>query len=223
MRARGPTLTIAVLNQKGGVGKTTIATNLAAAAHLEGRRTLVLDLDAQGSALDWSAARKDDSKLVGLAVAKADRALTVGRFKELAVGYDVVVLDGPPRISDITRSAALAADAVVVPLRPGPFDWWAASETAGLLDSADGIRTELGKPPVRRVYVLNSLDGRTALGRSAVDAMRDVGTMAPPIAPRVAFAVAAADGESVLTTAPDSPAASEIRALWSMLTKDGAP
>lgn len=73
-------LTISVLNQKGGAGKTTLATNLAAAAHLAGRRTTLLDLDRQGSAFDWYSARKDGSKLDGLSVARADKALTCPSF-----------------------------------------------------------------------------------------------------------------------------------------------
>ncbi|WP_437804552.1 ParA family partition ATPase [Sorangium sp. So ce693] len=214
-------MTLAVLNQKGGVGKTTLSVNLAAAAHIEGHRTLILDLDAQGSALDWAAVRGESSKLEGLAVAKADRALTVARFRELSQGFGVVVLDGPPRLGDVTRAAALASDVVVIPLRPGPFDWWAASETMGLLDSADGIRTELGKPPVRRLFVLNALDSRTTIGRAAIEALSQYGEVAPTIAPRVAFAEAAAAGEAVLTTAPDSAAAAEIRALWAALRAKG--
>lgn len=117
-----PVLTIAVLNQKGGVGKTTIATNLAAAAWLDGRRTLLIDLDRQGLALDWYAARAEGSKLSGLAAVKVDKALAVPRFREITVGYDVVILDGPPRLGDVTRSAAVAADTVLVPVQPGPFD-----------------------------------------------------------------------------------------------------
>ena len=76
-------LTIAVLNQKGGVGKSTLSTNLAAAAHLKGKRSLVVDLDAQGSAFDWYAARAEGSELAGLAVVKADRALSLSRFREI--------------------------------------------------------------------------------------------------------------------------------------------
>lgn len=73
-------LTVALLQQKGGSGKTTLAVNLAAAAHLEGRRTLVVDMDRQASAFDWSAARQDRSALDGLAVVKADRAMALPRF-----------------------------------------------------------------------------------------------------------------------------------------------
>jgi hypothetical protein len=98
--ATTPVLTVAVLQQKGGSGKTTLAINLAAAAHLDGSRALVVDMDRQASAFDWSSARQDGSPLDGLAVVRADRAIVLPRFAEITRGYDYVFLDGPPRLSD---------------------------------------------------------------------------------------------------------------------------
>jgi len=217
-----PEITIAVVNQKGGVGKSTLATNLGAAAHLSGRRTLILDLDSQGSALDWYAERKEGSRLDGLTVARSDKALTLPRFRELTSGYTVAILDGPPRLGDITRAAALASDVALIPLRPGAFDWWACSDTLKLLDSADAVRSELGRPPVRRVFVLNAADERTRLARAALEALGRVGELAPvTIAPRVIYAEAATVGESVTTLAPDGPAADEISRLWGALISGG--
>lgn len=214
-----PRLTIAVVNQKGGVGKSTLATNLAAASHLEGKRTILLDLDSQGSALDWYAERKDGSKLEGLTVARSDKALTLPRFRELTSGYEIAVLDGPPRLGDVTRAAAIACDVALIPLRPGAFDWWACSDTLDLLDSADGIRAELNRKPARRVFILNAADERTRLARAALEALGQVGELAPvTIAPRVAYAEAATEGESVLTIAPGGPAADEITRLWRALS-----
>jgi chromosome partitioning protein len=211
-------LTIGVLNQKGGVGKSTLSTNLAAAAHLAGRRTLVLDLDRQGSAFDWYSARPEGSRLDGLNVARADRALGLPKFRELSAGYDVVICDGPPRLGDITRAAAVAADVVLVPLRAGGFDWWAASETLELLDSADAIRSELGRAPVRRVFVLNGAAPNTRITRQALDAIGGVGELAPVVVcNRVAFAEVATLGESVLSLYPGTPAADEIARLYSSL------
>jgi chromosome partitioning protein len=212
-------LTISVLNQKGGVGKTTLATNLAAAAHLEGKRTLIVDMDRQGSALDWSAARGEKSKLTGLTVVKVDKALGVPRFREMSNGYEVIVLDGPPRIGDITRSAACAADVVVMPVQPGPFDLWAAAETLELLDAADSIRAEMGRPPARRVFVINRASTGTVLARQAPEALADYGEIAAVIHQRIAFPEAATVGESVLTIDPDGAASQEIRQLFRAIKK----
>ena len=208
------TLTIAVLNQKGGVGKTSLATNLAAAAHLEGLRTLVVDMDRQGSALDWSAARIEGSKLDGLTVVKADKPLAIARFREMARGYDVIVLDGPPRLGDVTRSAACAADVVLVPIQPGPFDMWAAAETIELLDAADAIRAELGRSPVVRLFVLNRASMGTILAREAPGALKEHGRLAGVVHQRIAFPESSAVGESVLTVEPEGAASTEIRNVF---------
>ena len=218
----GTMITIAVLNQKGGVGKTSLATNLAAAAHLEGLRTLIVDMDRQGSALDWSAARVEGSKLEGLTVVKADKPLAIGRFKEMARGYDAIILDGPPRLGDVTRSAACAADVVLVPVQPGPYDLWAASETLELLDAADAIRAELGRPAVRRLFVLNRASTGTVLARETPGVLRQQGQLAGVVHQRIAFPESAAVGESVLTFEPDGAASIEIRNLFRAIKKGAA-
>lgn len=228
-RRQGATCTtIAVLNQKGGVGKTTIAVNLAAAAHLAGRRTIVLDCDEQGSALDWSAKRPTGSALDGLAVAGTDRALTLPRFRELTSGFDVAILDGPPRLGTITQAAAVVADVVVMPLRPGGFDWWAAADTLDLLDAADEIRAQLGIAPVRRIFVVNGAVGSDLPG-AALDALGDLSPVPPVlIRNRVVYPRTATDGDAVLARAGRSDlkakqraevdgAAAEVSALWAVV------
>ena len=211
-------LTVAVIQQKGGSGKTTLAINLAAAAHLEGRRTLIVDMDRQASAFDWSNARKDGSELEGLAVVKADEALPLPRFKEIARGYDYVFLDGPPRLGDVTQSAAVAADVAVLPIQPGPFDFWAVAETLESLDTADGIREQLGRKPIRRVFVINRAGTNTRLAREAELEIRNSGgELAGVVHQRIAFPDASSNGESVLTSRAGEHAADEIKRLWRAL------
>ena len=211
-------LTVAVLQQKGGSGKTTLAVNLAAAAHLEGSRTLVVDMDRQASAFDWSAARRDGSSLEGLAVVKADRALSLPRLNEIARGYEYVFLDGPPRLGDVTQSAAVAADVAVLPIQPGPFDFWAVAETMESLDQADQIREQLGRCPIRRVFVINRASANTRLAREAEAELGNAGgELAGVVHQRVAFPDAASRGESVLTSRAGEAAAEDIRRLWRQL------
>jgi len=206
---------IAVLQQKGGSGKTTLAANLAAAAHLEGLRTILIDMDRQGSAIDWAGARPDGSKLDGLVVVGHDRPLSLPRFAEVTQGFDCVLIDGPPRLDDVTRSAAAAADVALLPVQPGCFDFWAVSETLASLDTADEIRAELGRPPIRRVFVLNRAPVGSRLARDGEQELRaGGGIFAGVVHQRVAFADAALRGESVFTTPGALLAASEIQRLW---------
>jgi len=208
-------LTVAVLNQKGGVGKSTLATNLAAAAHLQNKKVLLVDLDSQGSSFDWYAARKEGSVLAGLTVVKADRALSFTRFREIAGSYDFVVLDGPPKLGDMTRSAAVAADLVIIPVQPGPFDLWSAGETQKLLADADSTRADLDRGPVRRLFVVNRANANTNMSRSAIATLEGAGDVAKTVIhQRVVFAEAAATGESVLTVRSSGIASDEIRRLY---------
>lgn len=210
--------TIALVNQKGGVGKTTLSTNLAAVGHLHGLRTIILDLDAQGSALDWQAARVDGSKLEGLSVCKVDRPLTRPALASLTAGYDLAILDAPPRLGDMTQSAAVAADLVLVPLQASPLDLWAASETLATLARADAIREQLGLKPTNRLVVLNRVQVGTNLGRQAAEAAADIAKIASvTLHQRVAFAACASSGEGVVTMEPESLAAAEIRALFALI------
>jgi chromosome partitioning protein len=208
---------IAVLQQKGGSGKTTLAVNFAALTHLAGLRTLIIDMDRQASAFDWSAERADGSALEGLAVVKADKVLALPRFTEITRGYDAVFIDGPPRLGDITQSAAVAADVAVMPIPPGPFDFWAIPETLESLDRADHTREQLGRAPIRRAFVVNRAAAGTVLARDAeaeLRTMRSAGSFVGVIRQRVAFPTAASHGESVFTSPDASGAAADIERVW---------
>ncbi len=215
-------LTIAVVQPKGGVGKTTLATNLAAAAHLERRRTALIDLDRQASAFDWSANRREGSQLEGIAVMqllqKRPGDLSPTQMAPVTRGYDVVILDGPARLDGVIQSAAVLADVVLIPVLPGPFEFWAVPEITVALDQADVARAQIGRAPVLRAFVLNRAAPGQRLTREADDAIAARGGQCVGIVrQRVAFPVAASRGESVLTSPAAADAAHDIAALWRTL------
>ena len=110
-------------NQKGGVGKSTLSICLAASLARTGARVLLIDADPQGSALDWAAARQGPPLFTVVGFPRPSIHKEIGQIGQ---GYDHIVIDGPPRVTDLARSAIMASDVVVIPVQPSPYDIWAA-------------------------------------------------------------------------------------------------
>lgn len=220
--------TFAIVQQKGGVGKTTVAINLAAASHLAGYSTLLVDMDTQGSAIDWSKSRPDNSSLDGLAVVSAaGRALQLPRLREIARNYQCVFLDGG-KIGELTQAAAVAADVVIFPVRPGALSLWSMQATLESIDRADLVRDQLGLEPVRRCYVINQAPVRSKLARETEAALlRDGATILGTVHMRTAFELAVLRGDSVMTPSllkqesdRSQAARDEIGSIWRALLKE---
>jgi len=198
---------ITLQNQKGGVGKTTLSLHLAHYFTTTGARVLVVDADPQGSARDWLQARDTPAPftLVGL-----DRPTVHRDIENLLRDYDVVVIDAPPRVTDIARSAILAADLVIIPVQPSPLDVWAAQDTVRLVNDAI-----VYKEALRSVFAINREIVNTAIGRDVSSALGEtqVPVLSSHIAQRVAFAESLANGQTVFETKTDAKAVAEIRAL----------
>ena len=201
---------VALLNQKGGVGKTTLALHIAGEWARQGKRVIVIDADPQGSALDWSEQRSREALPRLFGVVGLARDTLHREAPELARDADHVVIDGPPRVAGLMRSALLAADLVLIPALPSPFDGWASAEMLKLLDEARIFRPQL----VAR-FALNRCGARTVIARetAAVLAEHDPPVLAARIGQRVVFADAARTGRLAAEIGANSFAAREIAAL----------
>lgn len=198
---------ISVLNQKGGVGKTTLTVHLATALARKGEKVLLIDADPQGSALDWSAARQGEPLFP---VAGLPKASLHKELPPLAANYSTVLIDGPPRVYDVARSAIMASDLVLIPVQPSPYDVWAAKEIVDLLHEASVFKGKL-----KSAFVINRKIVNTAIGRDVAEALAEypIPVLKAAISQRVLFAESATQGMTVYETLPGNPAEKEIDAL----------
>ena len=194
--------TLAVLSQKGGAGKTTLALHLASEAVAQGRRVLLLDLDPQGSAVLWAHARGDREPDVS-PVHEAAMGQELARAR--AEGYDLAVIDTAPHADRAALLAARAADLVVVPCRPAVFDLGAIEATLDVC--------RLAKRPA--VVVLNAAPTRSRVVEEAGVEIRGAGADISPVIihQRVAFQHCLNDGRTAGEYELGGAAATEIACL----------
>lgn len=198
---------ISVLNQKGGVGKTTLSINLAAALKAADHSVLLVDADPQGSSMDWAAAREAEPLFSVVGYAKPTIHKTVA---DIGAGKDFVIIDGTPRVTDLARSCIMASDLVLIPVQPSPYDIWASQEIVDLIKEAAAY-----KPELQAAFIINRKIPNTAIGRDVEGALAEfeLPVIETTIDQRVIFAESAAGGISVMEQDAKSQAAKEITTL----------
>ncbi len=199
---------IAICNQKGGCGKTTIAINLAQAFVIDGRNVLLLDMDPQGSAADW---RSIDQGLdPAFRVQEIERSDLLRQARALRQEYDIIIIDCPPQYAQTSSAAIRVADLVLVPVQPSPFDVWSNDAIVQLIKARQEATN--GKP--KATYVVSRAISNTALQRSLAEALsqQSLPVLVAGTTQRVVYATTASRGETVFEGRPTA-ARREIEAI----------
>jgi chromosome partitioning protein len=197
----------AFLNQKGGVGKTTLSVSVATTLALKKKRVLLIDADPQHGALNWQSHREAEPlfPIVGLPTDKLHREVSAH-----TPNYDHIIIDSPPRLESISRSIILASDLILIPVQPSPHDIWSAAAVIELIEQACTFKENL-----KTAFIVNRKITNTALGRDVFTALQNypIPVLTTAVCQRVAFAESAASGQSVPETDPRSSAAREIESI----------
>jgi chromosome partitioning protein len=199
-------LIISFLNQKGGVGKSTLSINIAACLDLLGQKVLLIDADKQGTASTWASLRDE----TGFQVVSMARENMARDAIKLAADFDFTIIDGPPQAETISRSCIVASDLVVIPIEPGGASLWSSNLTIRQLKEAQEL-----KPTLKCGFVVSRKIGSTVLGRDTRSMAADAGIpmFQTEIEQRIAYAEALTMGKTIFEWSGRSPAAREIKTL----------
>jgi len=201
---------VAILSQKGGAGKTTLALHLAVAAEQAGQLAAVIDLDPQASAAGWKDSRKAETPaVVSVPSTRLPQALEAARNG----GADLAIIDSAPHAGEVAFAAAEAADFILIPCRPGILDLRAIAPTARIAKLA-------GK---RTFVVLNAMPNRAP--NVLADARAAVAVHSLEVAPfsiqqRAAYAHALTTGQTAQEFEPNGRAGQDVAELYGWLWRE---
>lgn len=198
---------VAIISQKGGAGKTTLAINLAVASELVGKRAAIFDLDPQASSMGWKDSRSEEAPaVVSLHSARIIHCLETARQS----GAKLVIFDTAPHSQKDALEAAQVSDLILIPCKPSLVDLRAISSSVKIAQLAD-------KPAVA---VLTQIQARGSLHDEAAEAIKSYKVDLAPvtIGNRMAFIHAFTVGKGVTENEPKSKASEEITELFSFIT-----
>ncbi len=206
--------TIAFVNSKGGVGKTTLATNISVMFAKSKKKILLIDADQQGSSVDFRGLRAENEKVAQFPVTQI---LTPTIHKDInEFTFDYIIIDVGGRDNKVFRSAVMASDFVVVPLCPSQYDFWGSQQTFEILQEA-----RLSKPELRVFSVLNMVIPGTKIAREIESLIKEFETeyeiefLKSRLNSRISYKYSVSEGLGVVELSnADSKAVKEIKQFY---------
>jgi len=201
-------MVIAFVGQKGGVGKSTLAIFTAAELTHRGYRVLLVDADPQGTARTWGDVANEANVHTPSIVAMGATMHRPGQLDAVGDGYDVVLVDCPPRHGEIQRAALMVADVAVLPCGPSPADAWALTTSLELVSEAQVVR-----PHLRACIALTRVRTGTRIAQSTRTALESTGlpVLEAEIGYRVVFQEAMAAGQGLDACSTSDAGVKELR------------
>jgi len=212
-------MVIAVTNLKGGVGKTTVTTNLAVSFTQRGKDVCIVDTDlGQQSSMEWSGNRSEERARIpvfGVSIKQLNKEVA-----DLAKRFDIVLIDGTPQLSELADRTILASDLLVIPLTPSIYDFRGFENFLQRFEQVKGLKEASGAE-VRAFILLNRVVPNTKVSKDIEEAVKEyeVEVLSTKLANRIAYVDTATDGTGVLEY-KDPKAKAEMNSLTDELFKN---
>ena len=206
-------IVLSIVQQKGGVGKTTLAINIAGEFRARGNKVIVIDADPQASSVAWAAPRKLNFEV--RADLLASQSVSQWMRNVLKLPADIVIIDTPAGIGTVFRAAIDAADLIIVPCGPSSLDLNAARHTLSQIGST--LRNDT-RSLAKVVTIPTRIDVQHPEGQQITEELGSLGeAVGPALSQDVYYVRSFTQGVAVVTAAPASPAAAEVRAVVDFL------